>query len=108
MNDAAGSRTPEQEALTEEIERTREQLGETVDALAAKADVKARAQRRAAEVRNNLRGKARAARDKVTEQPGELRGQAAVIVRGHGLEATAAAAAVAALIFTWLALRSRR
>ena len=34
-----------------EIERTRERLGETVDELAAKADVKARAQARAAEVR---------------------------------------------------------
>lgn len=107
MNDAAGSRTPDQEALAEEIERTREQLGETVDALAAKADVKARAQRRAAEVKDNLRGKVRAAKDKVTAQPGELRGQAVAIGRGHGLEAAAAAAAVAALIFTWLALRSR-
>jgi hypothetical protein len=108
MTDAAGSRTPEQEALAEEIERTREQLGETVEALAAKADVKGRAQRRATEAKDNLRGKARAVKDKVTAQPGELRGQAVVIVRGHGLEATAAAAAVAALIFAWLGLRSRR
>lgn len=107
MNDAAGSRTPEQDALAEEIERTREQLGETVEALAAKADVKARAQRRAAEVKDNLRAKARAATGKVTAQPGE-RSPAVVIMRGHGLEAAAAAAAVAALIFAWLGLRSRR
>jgi hypothetical protein len=108
MSDAAGSRTPEQEALAEEIERTREKLGETVEALAAKADVKGRAQRRAAEVRGNLLGKASAAKDKVTAQPGELRGQAVVIVRGHGVEAAAAAAAVAALVFAWFALRRRR
>ena len=34
-----------------EIERTRERLGETVDELAARADVRARARARAAEVR---------------------------------------------------------
>jgi hypothetical protein len=106
--DTAGSRPPQEEALAEEIERTREHLGETVEALAAKADVKARAQRRAAEVKDNLRGKARAAKDKVTAQPGELRGQAVVIGRGHGLEAVAAAAAAAALIFAWLAARQGR
>jgi hypothetical protein len=77
MSDVAGSRTPEEEALAGEIEHTREQLGETVEALAAKADVKGRAQNRATEVKENLRGKARAAKDKVTEQAGELREEAA-------------------------------
>jgi|SRR5690348_161885 len=77
MSDAADSRTPAEQALTEEIEHTREQLGETVEALAAKADVKGRAQRRAAEVKDDLLGKARAAKDKVTEQAGELAEEAA-------------------------------
>lgn len=36
----------DQQELEKEIERTREQLGETVEALAAKADVKARAQQK--------------------------------------------------------------
>jgi len=45
------------EALVAEINRTREELGETVEALAARADVKARAQQRAAEVSGQLRGK---------------------------------------------------
>jgi Protein of unknown function (DUF3618) len=40
--------------LTEEIERTRTQLGETVGALAAKADVKARAQEKAADARQTI------------------------------------------------------
>jgi hypothetical protein len=75
--DTAGSRPPQEEALAEEIERTREHLGETVEALAAKADVKGRAQRRAGEAKDNLLGKARAAKDKVTGQAGELRGEAA-------------------------------
>ena len=130
MNDAAGSRPPEEEALAEEIERTREHLGETVEALAAKADVKARAERRAAEVKASLRGKARAAKDKVTEQAGELReeaaattarakertpvpvqrsaGQAVTIVRGHRGKAAAGALAAAVVILAWLAVRRRR
>ncbi|HEX9065409.1 MAG TPA: DUF3618 domain-containing protein [Streptosporangiaceae bacterium] len=37
----------DEDALRQEIERTREQLGETVGQLAAKADVKARTQARA-------------------------------------------------------------
>jgi hypothetical protein len=75
--DTAGSRPSQEEALAEEIEQTRQQLGETVEALAAKADVKGRAQHRAAEVKDSLRGKARAAGDKATEQAGELRDEAA-------------------------------
>jgi len=130
MSDAAGSRTPEEEALAEEIERTREHLGETVEALAAKADVKARAERRATEVKANLRGKARAAKDKVTEQAGELReeaaaktarakemtpvpvqrfaSQAVAIVRGHRGKAAAGALAAAIVVLAWLAARRRR
>jgi hypothetical protein len=123
MNDAAGSRTPEEQALTEEIERTREHLGETVEALAAKADVKGRAQHSAAEVTGDLRGKARAVKDKVTEQASELRkqaaavtpapvqrsaGQAAGIVRGHRGKAAATAVAAAAILIAWLAVRHRR
>jgi Protein of unknown function (DUF3618) len=45
------------QALVEDINRTREELGETVEALAAKGDVKARAQQRAAEVSGQLKGK---------------------------------------------------
>ena len=119
MSDVAGSRTPEEEALAEEIQHTRQQLGETVEALAAKADVKGRAQHRAAEVTSGLRGRARAARDKVTEQAAELRGaapapvqraarEAVVIVRGHRGKAAAAALAAAALVLTWLTVRRRQ
>jgi Protein of unknown function (DUF3618) len=129
MSDVAGSRTPEEQALAEEIEHTREHLGETVEALAAKADVKARAERRATEVKASLRGKAGAAKDKVTEQAGELRegaaattarakqltpapvqrsaGRAVVIVRGHRGKAAAGALAAAVVILAWLAVRRR-
>jgi ABC-type transporter Mla subunit MlaD len=54
--DEAGERTPEE--IQADIERTREQLGDTVEALAAKTDVKARAQERVEEIKENLKGKA--------------------------------------------------
>jgi hypothetical protein len=40
---AAGTMTDDPEALRAQIERTRSELGETVEALVAKADVRARA-----------------------------------------------------------------
>lgn len=43
--------------LQQQIERTREQLGETVEELAAKADVKARARARAARARAGAQAK---------------------------------------------------
>jgi succinyl-CoA synthetase beta subunit len=44
--------------LQEEIEQTRERLGQTVEELVAKADVKARAQGKAAEVKVKAQDKA--------------------------------------------------
>ena len=48
----------DQQELEKEIERTREQLGETVEALAARADVKARAQEKLSQLTARLKGKA--------------------------------------------------
>ena len=44
--------------IQQEIEQTRERLGQTVEALAAKADVKARAQAKADEIRARAQDKA--------------------------------------------------
>ena len=44
--------------IQQEIERTRERLGETVDELAAKADVKARTRAKAAEMKARTQAKA--------------------------------------------------
>jgi len=55
------------QALTEEIKRTREDVGETVAALAARADINARARERASEVAGRLRDAA-----------GKVKGQVAV------------------------------
>ena len=47
------------EALVDEINRTREELGNTVEALAAKVDVRTRAQQRETEVSGQLKSKVR-------------------------------------------------
>jgi len=56
--------------IQQEIERTRERLGETVDELAAKADVKARARAKAAEVTAR-------AHKRATEVSGRVKGRTA-------------------------------
>lgn len=74
--------------LEQEIERTREQLGETVEQLAAKADVKGRARAKAAEVsesvRSQLAAKTAGARQKAMSAGGagkdQLRGRTAAVV----------------------------
>ena len=50
--------TPSEQDIQAEIEQTRERLGETVEELVAKADVKARAQDKAAELKAKAQGKA--------------------------------------------------
>ncbi|WP_181798090.1 DUF3618 domain-containing protein [Streptomyces sp. WELS2] len=56
------------EELREQVELTRQELGETVEALAAKTDVKARAKEKAAEVRQQA--------SEVTEQAAAKAAQA--------------------------------
>jgi Protein of unknown function (DUF3618) len=63
--------------LMAEIERTRAELGDTVDALAAKADVKARAQQRAAEVSGQLKGRVDEVKAGLTSRAGQLKGELA-------------------------------
>ena len=75
--------------IQQEIERTRERLGETVDELAAKADVKARARAKAAEM------KARA-----TEVPGRVR-QSQAIRRGWPAAVAAGALVAGAAVLIW-------
>ena len=55
--------------IQQEIDRTRERLGETVEELAARADVKARAKEKAVEMKAKAQGKA-------TEVSGLVKGKA--------------------------------
>lgn len=78
-------------ALLADINRTRAKLGDTVEALVAKVDVKARAQQRAAEVSTQAKAKLHA------------------LPARQAAAAAAAAVAVASAVLTgWLALRRRR
>jgi hypothetical protein len=57
------------DALREDIARTREQLGETVEALVARTDIKARVQQRAAEAVTQARQQARQLSSRLPDQP---------------------------------------
>jgi len=113
--DTAGSGTPPQsaDALTADIERTRQELGETVEALVAKTDVKARAQHRAAEIAGSLRGKTRTAiakaRDGARGAKEKVAGNGPVGQATRGVRVySVAAAAGTALLLAWLTVRRRR
>jgi hypothetical protein len=59
--------------LQEEIEQTRERLGQTVEELVAKADVKARAQAKAAEVKVKAQDKAADVKNRAVGISGNVR-----------------------------------
>jgi hypothetical protein len=61
--------------LQQEIEQTREQLGDTVERLVAKADVKARAQGKAAELADRVKGQTGQARAQAAARAGGVRDQ---------------------------------
>lgn len=71
----AGAAPGNPDELVAEIERTRAELGDTVEALAAKADVKARAQQRAAEVSGQLKGRMDEVKAGLTGRAGQLKGE---------------------------------
>ncbi|MEO3774050.1 DUF3618 domain-containing protein [Micromonospora sp. B9E7] len=70
-----GNGTGDTEALREEIRRTRVELGETMEALAAKADVKARLKESAGQAKERMR-------EQAAQTVARVRGQA---MRGTGM-----------------------
>jgi uncharacterized protein DUF3618 len=78
--------------LREEIERTREHLGATVEQLAARADVKSRAQARAAELARQVTWQARSVAVQARKQA-EHAGQLAVARAGSARGALTASSA---------------
>lgn len=116
--DQRGESPPKETAdLRTDIERTREELGETVEELARKADIKGRARERVAELKTRVRDSAQRTKDRVTSAAAQQRAagekvpvrtravQAADVVRRHPVAfASGGAAAVAGTI----ALRGRR
>ena len=93
----------EPEALRREIEQTRAELGETVEALAAKADVKARAQ----DAVDDARDRARGVVDNVAYQVGKQREKVATLSPPVRVAIAALAVGLVALLLV-RKLRSRR
>lgn len=121
MSEKNGSgEKPDLVALRQEINRTRSEFGETVQALAARADVKARAREqveetkqrvltRAAEVTGRVRESAAGATVKVRETPPrELAQQAGERVRANPFPTLLAVAGIAAIAGIILIVRGRR
>jgi Protein of unknown function (DUF3618) len=93
--------TPGTGDLQQDIERTRASLGETVEQLAAKADVKAQAKAKAADLAGRVKTKAAQARQQAASQAGQTatkvmaQRQKAAVVGGSAVSLTGA---------LWLAL----
>ncbi len=92
--DAALAAPDDPQELEREIERTREQLGQTVELLAAKADVKGRAQAKATELSERIKSKAGQLRQQAAARSGSVRGQLAGTTATAQKRVTAAAAPV--------------
>ena len=87
--DAAPGPPDDPQGLQQEIERTREHLGETVEALVAKVDVKARAQDEAGRLIGRLKARVGQARQQAAARAVEARRQAADKTAGPRQKATA-------------------
>jgi hypothetical protein len=77
------------QGLQQEIERTREHLGETVEALMAKADVKARAQDEAGRLIGRLKARVVEVRQQAVARASRARREAAGKAAGTRQQATA-------------------
>ncbi len=63
------------EQLRQDIERTREQLGETVEALVAKTDVKAQAKEKVGQLTDRVKGSTTQAKEQATAKVAQARSQ---------------------------------
>jgi len=86
--------------LREDIEQTRQQLGQTAEALAAKADVKARTKQKVSQVKEQATARATQAREQAAVRATQVREQAA----GGRLSNPSALAAAAAVVFAGIAI----
>jgi ElaB/YqjD/DUF883 family membrane-anchored ribosome-binding protein len=119
MSSTHTSEPTEPDAIRRDIEQTREQLSETVDALAARLDVRSRANDKVREIRETAAQRARDAREQASSSAHRTRAQAVGSVndartwaqhtwdeRPQAVVATASAV-VAALMVALVARRRR-
>jgi ElaB/YqjD/DUF883 family membrane-anchored ribosome-binding protein len=100
----------DQQELEKEIEQTREQLGQTVEALAAKVDVKTRAQQELGQLTARLKGKATEATRRLrlqdrANQAKQQVGQAGQQIRKRPVPAAATAGVIGALVLFFTVIR---
>jgi ElaB/YqjD/DUF883 family membrane-anchored ribosome-binding protein len=99
-----------QQELEKEIEQTRERLGETVEALAAKADVKTQAQEKLGQLTARLKGKATEAtrqlrlQDKANQAKQQAT-QAGQQIRKRPVPAAATVGVIGALVLFFTLIR---
>lgn len=108
MSEAQEQRTPEQ--IEADIEETREELGDTVEALAAKTDVKARAKAKVEETKGTVSEKISGIGDSARQAAPESAStgaQQAVAAMRDNPEQTALAGAFFAGVFAGWLIRGR-
>jgi cobalamin biosynthesis Mg chelatase CobN len=95
MTEKNGSSKPDVDALKADIKQTRAELGETVQALAAKTDVKARAKEQVEQTKQRVKAQAADATGKVrdaallaTDRVRHAAAQASASARGTAAQAT--------------------
>jgi ElaB/YqjD/DUF883 family membrane-anchored ribosome-binding protein len=104
----SGQKPPEE--IRREIVETREELGDTVEAIAEKTDLKTRAKKKTDQTRETAKAKAREVQEKMSEatpeQARQTATQAAQNVRERPLPAMAiAAVVVGGLMLGWMLAR---
>jgi hypothetical protein len=92
--DAVPGPPDDAQGLQQEIERTREHLGQTVEALVAKVDVKARAQDEASRLIGRLKAKVIEARQQASARAYQARHQVADKTEGPRGQVAGAAAGI--------------
>jgi ElaB/YqjD/DUF883 family membrane-anchored ribosome-binding protein len=105
----SGQKSPEPEEVQRQIVETREELGDTVEALAQKANVKARTKKKVAEAQETVKAKVGVVQGKTSDatpdQAKRTAVQAADNVRERPLPAIAMGAFVSGVIVGWLLTR---
>jgi hypothetical protein len=99
VSEGNAAQTPDDPAqMRDDIERTRQDLGDTVAALAEKTDVKTRAKAKVAEVRQNVTEKRTELMGRAKESSPDGASSAAVQVRAKAEENPVPTAALAAFV----------
>jgi hypothetical protein len=103
--DTAPAVPDDPEALAEDIKQTREQLGEAVEALAAKTDVKARAREKAAQVSSRVRVTTARAAHQARDRGGQLAAKTSTARQALPVVAAGSVTGSAVAVLTYLAAR---